>query len=143
MVSASIFPMTQQELLEAYGLPASLVDRPEICQRLKEEIARERRGESRKEVLCLLCAQLFSIGEVEDVLLIWEAKNASEAAFLEVDLRFLCGAGFEETEKFLESTKSKYSYPALSYIIEAEMVFFVDWQPSDTVTEYRQQYGLE
>src|SRR4029077_198220 len=93
--------MTYKEALQEFGLPASAKSRDDIRRLLEAETERELREEGQEEILRTLCVQLFSIGEVEDALLIWRAKGSSFDMWCGLDIQFLCGAGLEATKMFL------------------------------------------
>jgi hypothetical protein len=82
--------MNYEEALQEFGLPASSNQRNDIRRLLVEETERERRGDGQPEILRTLCVQLFSIGEVEDALLIWSAKESSFDMGCGLDIQFLC-----------------------------------------------------
>lgn len=135
--------MTSDEALQKFGLPSSVHHRNELRLLLAEEIERERRGESGDEMLRTLCSQLFSLGVVEDALLIWEAKESSFDAHCGLDVQFLCGAGLAETKDYLAKSKAKSAPAALEYLSECERAGdFTDWTPEKTLSEYRRYFGL-
>jgi len=93
--------VTYEEALQEFGLPASPLDRQAIRHLLEVETDQERRGKGQPEILRTLCGQLFSIGNVEDSLLIWQAKTSSFDSMCGLDVQFLCGAGLDATKAFL------------------------------------------
>ena len=99
--------MTSSEALQKFGLPASPQYHDEIRRLLADEIELEKRGESGEEMLRTLCVQLFSLGAVEDALLIWEAKRSSFDAGCGLDIQFLCGAGLPATKAFLARSDTR------------------------------------
>jgi hypothetical protein len=134
--------MTSAEALRKFGLPASPPHRAEIRQLLAEEIEREKRDEGGEEMLRTLCVQLFSLGVVEDALLIWDAKQSSfDALCGMVDTQFLCGAGLLATREFLAKSADPFAAEALEYLAGFEQVF-TGWTPQSTIAEYRRYYGL-
>ena len=136
--------MTSDEALQKFGLPSSVHHRDELRLLLAEEIERERRGESGDEMLRTLCSQLFSLGVVEDALLIWEAKESSFDAHCGLDVQFLCGAGLAETKDYLAKSKAQSAPAALKYLSECERAGdFADWTPEKTLSEYRRYFGLQ
>lgn len=109
--------------LSRFGLPAKSLDRPTIIAELQEQIRREADEEGDQFLMRLLCAQLFSLGVVEDSLLVWEAKSCCFDTMLGIDTQFLCGAGLEQTKEFLRNTDSDASRDALNYIADCEPDF--------------------
>ncbi|MBN9693203.1 MAG: hypothetical protein J0M24_23415 [Verrucomicrobia bacterium] len=135
--------MTSNEALQRFGLPASLQSRAEIRQLLAEEIEREKRGQGGEEMLRTLCVQLFSLGVVEDVLLIWHAKQSSFDAGCGLDVQFLCGAGLSETRMFLARSSTPSAAGALKYLTECDQAGDFDgWTPRSSVEHYRHYFGL-
>src|SRR5581483_10198345 len=130
--------MSYEEALQKFGLPALPVNRDEIRRLLEEEIERERRGESGEEILRTLCVQLFSLGVVEDALLIWDAKHSSFDAGCGLDIQFLCGAGLNSTKEFLSKSSAKTASAALEYLAACEQAGdFQDWTPQKTIDYHR------
>lgn len=135
--------MTNVDALQKFGLPASFHYRDEIRHLLAEEIERERRGESSEEMLRTLCLQLFSLGVVEDALLVWDAKESSFDAHCGIDVQFLCGAGLAATKEFLAGSNSSEASAALQYLNEcARTGDFADWTPQKCIEQYRSYYVL-
>jgi hypothetical protein len=136
--------MTSDEALQKFGLPSSARHRDELRLLLAEEIERERRGESGEEMLRTLCLQLFSLGVVEDALLIWEAKESSFDAHCGLDVQFLCGAGLAVTKDYLAKSKARSASAAFEYLTECERAGdFDDWTPEETLSFYRRYFGLQ
>ena len=106
--------------LGRFGLPAKPADRDAIIAELREQIRREDDEEGDQFLMGLLCAQLFSLGVVEDSLLVWEAKSCNFDTHLGIDVQYLCGAGLPETKAFLEATGTDDSRAALDYIVSCE-----------------------
>jgi hypothetical protein len=136
--------MTSDEAFQNFGLPASPHHRAELRKLLAKEIELEERGESgEEEMLRTLCLQLFSLGIVEDALLIWEAKQSSFDAQCGLDVQFLCGAGLAATKAFLAGSAAPSASAALEYLAECEQTGdFADWTPQATIDWYRRYYGL-
>jgi hypothetical protein len=136
--------MTYEEALQEFGLPASVHDRQAIRHVLEEEIFQARAGKSQKEILRTLCVQLFSIGRVEDCLLIWNAKTSSFDSMCGLDVQFLCGAGLEAAKVFLAASTAPEAKKALDYLKECEKSGDFDgWMPEKTLTFHRSYYHLE
>ena len=106
--------------LARFGLPARAADRDEIARLLREEIRREWDGRADHLLMRVLCAQLFSIGRVEDSLLVWEAKSSGFDPMCGIDVQFLCGAGLEETKGYLRAVGTDPALAARDYIIKCE-----------------------
>lgn len=135
--------MTSKEALEKFGLPASLEHREEIRRLLALEIEYEKLGESGEEMLRTLCLQLFSLGHLEDVFLIWNAKQSSFDAGCSLDIQFLCGGGLAATKDYISRASLPEASDALKYLTECEQAGdFVDWTPQVTLENYRSYYGL-
>jgi hypothetical protein len=136
--------MTYDEALQKFGLPASPIQRDEIRRLLAEEIEQARRGESGEEMLRTLCLQLFSLGVVEDTLLIWDAKHSSFDAGCGIDVQLLCGAGLEATKEFLAESRNGSAAAALGYLTKCERTGdFAGWTPQTSIADSRRYYGLE
>ncbi|MGE3802532.1 MAG: hypothetical protein AB7H80_16060 [Candidatus Kapaibacterium sp.] len=135
--------MNSDKALQKFGLPTLAEYRDEIRQLLAEEIEREKRGESGEEMLRTLCVQLFSLGNVEDILLIWEAKRSSFDAACSLDIHFICGAGLAATREYLANSSAPSASAALEYLTECvEAGNFADWIPTETIEQYRNYYEL-
>ena len=135
--------MNYEEALKKFGLPASPSDHDEIRRALAQEIEHERRGEAGEEMLRALCVQLFSLGVVDDALLIWEAKQSSFDAGCSLDIQFVCGAGLKATTDFLAGSASPTAATALKYVRECEAAGdFMDWTPQSTLSEYQRYFGF-
>lgn len=135
--------MTSSEALQKFGLPASPQYHDEIRRLLADEIELEKRGESGEEMLRTLCVQLFSLGAVEDALLIWEAKRSSFDAGCGLDIQFLCGAGLPATKAFLARSDTRSAAAALEYLTACQKGGdFDDWTPQSTIEQYRAYYEL-
>ncbi len=135
--------MTCDEALQKFGLPASPESRDRIRQLLADEIELEKRGEGGEEMLRVLCLQLFSLGSIEDALLIWEAKQSSFDACCGLDIQFLCGAGLEVTKEYLARSGDPAAPAALEHLIGSEESRdFEGWIPQKSIERYRSYYGI-
>ena len=135
--------MTYDEALQKFGLPASPESRDRIRRLLAGQIELEKREEGGEEMLRVLCLQLFSLGSVEDALLIWEAKQSSFDACCGLDIQLLCGAGLEATKGFLAKSGDPAAPAALDYLIECEEAGdFEGWLPRQSIDHYRKYYGI-
>jgi len=112
--------MTQDEALQKFGLPTSPIHGNEIRRLLAEEIEHARSFQEREEMLRTLCLQLFSLGVVDDSLLIWEAKESNFDAGCGIDIQFLCGAGLTATKDFLSTSRIPAAAKALGHLVECE-----------------------
>ncbi len=96
-----------------------------------------------RSVAILCCVQLFSCGHLEDVLLIWSAKRSGFDLGCSLDVQFLCGAGLEETKRFLAAKGSREANEALEYILECEAAEDFDrFTPARYVDVYRRYFGV-
>jgi hypothetical protein len=139
--------VTNAEIFQRYGLPAAPEHREEIRQLLSEEITRASQSEEQcedAERLRLLCVQLFGMGNVEDSLLIWQAKTITFDTFCGLDIQFLCGAGLETTKVFLQASSDLRASDALEYLLECETTGdFLDWTPQQWLANYHNYFGVE
>jgi len=92
----------EEFILGKYGICPGIAYRDEIRKLLKEEIENEQNVEDH-ECLRVLCFLLFSIGNVEDCELIWEAKMLNMDTGCMIDTVLLCGAGYEKTLAYIEN----------------------------------------
>ena len=111
------------EALKRFGLPAKHADRPEIVAALREQIRLEADEVGDQFLMRLLCAQLFSLGVVEDSLRVWEAKSCNFDTHCGIDVQFLCGAGLERTREFLRADGSDAARDALEYLAKCDADF--------------------
>jgi hypothetical protein len=126
--------MTYNEVLLKFGLPAHPQFRDEIRQLLMEEIVLARESKDREEMLRLLTVQLFSIGNVEDSLIIWAAKRSNFDASIIVDIEAVCGAGLAETKAYLARINDSSAKEALEYLIGCEQGGqFTGWKSQSTI----------
>lgn len=137
--------MNIEESLKTYGLIPKNESLPIIRQMLSHEAELERLGDDREDDLALLCCvQLFSRGFLEDILLIWQAKNAGFDLFCYLDVQFLCGSGLEKTKQYLSSHSSEVAANALKYIMECEKTGdFDDWSPSQHLENYKLYFDVK
>lgn len=119
--------MTNGDSVEAalskFGLPSKLVNHAAIVAELEDQIGLEDDEVGDQFLMRLLSAQLFSIGLVEDSILIWRAKSCNFDTGLGIDVQFLCGAGLENTKEYLYHDGSDLALEALHYINECESDF--------------------
>lgn len=88
-----------EEVIRKYGLIPSVENRKEIKELLEYEINNYIEGSS--EYLRVLCGMLFCIGNVEDNVLIWQAKMINFDVGCMIDIEFLFGAGIKETLDYI------------------------------------------
>ncbi len=130
--------MTTEESLKRFGIVPSDESLPIIRDLLSQEAAAERDGRSREDDLALLCCvQLFSRGLLEDVLRIWDAKQSGFDLACYLDVQFLCGAGLQETKRYLASQAGADAAEALAYIQECEPSDFEDFSPARHLESYK------
>ena len=111
---------------------------------LADEAENERNGDPREDNLAILCCvQLFSRGQLEDVLHIWAAKRSGFDLGCNLDVQFLCGAGLEETKRFLTVQTSQEAAQALEYIRGCEATGdFNKFTPEVYLDIYRRYFGV-
>ncbi|MGW0117875.1 hypothetical protein [Streptomyces sp. NPDC003327] len=114
--------MDAEECWRRYGLRPSGADLDEIRELLKEHTARERRVQGRgdTELMRLCCFYLFTSGELDDVLLIWSAKQASFDAACSIDIEFPLGHGLDVTKAHLSAQRAPSATAALDRLRELE-----------------------
>ena len=137
-------PMTYEEAIQQFGLPSTPEHRPAIRVALEAELKLEENEEGDHDLIKCLAAQLLSIGKVDDSLLIWRAKDTNFDLMCGLDIQFLCGAGIEETKRFLTQTHSQESRDALEYLEECIVAGdFEDWTPTKSIQQYRHYFQLD
>jgi hypothetical protein len=95
------------------------------------------------DVLKLCCVQLFNVGDLDDVVTIWQAKSASFDAFCSIDVQLLCGAGLVETKAYLAAMSSQDAADALQYIEECEATGdFAGFSVSEWAAMYATYYEV-
>ena len=133
--------MDERQLLQRFGMCPVESDLAEIRSILLELTRRERAGGDVAPEMRVCCVQLFHAGHVEDALAIWQAKQASMDAGAGIDIQLLCGAGLEETKRYLASVQSEAAPEALAYLTECETAGdFLAWSPADFKTFWRSYY---
>lgn len=139
--------MTIEESLTRYGLVPADESLPAIRQMLAHEAELERQGNGgdREEDLALFCCvQLFSRGFLEDVLLIWEAKQSGFDLACSLDGEFLLGAGLDKTKSYLLSNPSPEAASALEFIREKEECGDLEnWSPTQFLEDWRRYFGVD
>lgn len=138
--------MTCAESLNRYGLVPADASLPAIRQMLEREAELERigKGYEREEDLALLCCvQLFSRGLLEDVFLIWEARESGWDLHSYLDTCLVCGAGVQQTREFLLNHSSPEATVILAAILAWEESGGDEgWSPSNYLEFYQNYFGL-
>lgn len=133
--------MTEAEALAQFGLPADIADRDAIRAAFVAELTRP---DMDHELILCLAVQLFSIGEVADSLLIWQAKRRNMDLGWSIDVHLLCGAGVEATRTYLSSSAEEAAQQAFEHleacIAEGD---FAEWSVGGWVASYQSYYGLD
>lgn len=107
-----------EQVLHTYGLSPEPRQVDAIRRLLVEECANTER--ENHEYMRLLCTQLFSIGQIEDTRLIWQAKRLSMDSFFMMDVQLLCGAGLEATQLYLLEMDEEEAVAELAYLEKCE-----------------------
>lgn len=126
--------------LDRFGLPADPAHRDAILGLLGEQIRLEADEEGDHDLMRLLCAQLFSIGQVEDALTVWRAKSCNFDTMCGLDVQFLCGAGLAHTEEYLRAVGTEEARDALDYLQKCEASGDFAGFSVDAVIEQARQY---
>jgi hypothetical protein len=130
------------EVIRTYGITPPAEKRPEILKLLLSELDNE--SSDSNEYLKTLCILLYSIGDVQDSINIWNAKNKSFDAFLYIDVQLLTGAGLDETKTHLLSINDENAKEAHAYLVECEEAGdFVGLNKSDYLETFRIYFGLD
>jgi hypothetical protein len=86
---------------------------------------------------------LFSRGLFEDVERIWDAKQSGFELSCYLDVQFLCGAGLDETKRFLAKQPFRAAGEALADINKCEQAGnFVDFSPERHLQTYREYFRV-
>jgi hypothetical protein len=114
--------LTEDESLLRYGLRPGGQNLDEIRNLLRERMALERasQGDGDVELMKLCCVQLFNAGLPGDILLIWQAKEASWDAHHGIDMQLLCGPGLGLAKEYLAADGSGEARKALEYLLSCE-----------------------
>lgn len=129
--------------LARFGLPARPEARDAIIAALDEQVALEADEAGDQFLMRLLCAQLFSLGRVEDSLQVWRAKSCNFDTHCGIDVRFVCGAGLEPTKSFLRTVGGDVACDALDYLAKCEASGdFAGFRPELDVQQARACYKL-
>lgn len=131
------------EFIERYGVVAAPKEIENIRFLLKQEIViyQKSGGDKDAGLLRLCCFSLFAEGSLDDLELIWEAKMLSQDTSSIIDIEFLCGAGIEQTKKFLETNAGEWAKPALEFILASERCGeFEDFSPQSYLNDSLEYY---
>jgi hypothetical protein len=111
--------MDVDESLRRYGLrpPAGDLDEIRGILRTQAQIIQD---DQDTELMKLCCVQLFNAGHLDDVLVMWQAKESSWDAHCALDIQLLCGAGLDATKTHLTADDSEVAAQALRYLAECE-----------------------
>ncbi|MFJ8232829.1 hypothetical protein ACIQ9E_23250 [Streptomyces sp. NPDC094448] len=114
--------MDEEESLRRFGLRPARAHLDGIRGLLGEHTERERRaqGGGDTELMRLCCVQLFNSGDLDDVLLVWSAKEAGFDAACSIDAELLLGRGMEATKAHLAAHPSPSARAALDRLRELE-----------------------
>ena len=115
--------LTEEECLRRFGVNPAPEQLEEIRAVLDAETQRERQGQGGgdTQVMRLCCFLLFRAGLLEDVPRIWRAKTSSMDADASIDLQLLCGAGLEETKRYLRELGSDEAEAASRRLLTNEV----------------------
>ncbi|CAM2977609.1 hypothetical protein HP548_31275 [Paenibacillus taichungensis] len=130
--------MNEEKVLELYGLDPDTKYRQQIRELLQQEIENQEAVDH--EYLKTLCIMLFCIGNVEDTVLIWQAKRKNQDTGSYIDVQLLCGAGYEKTVTYLEQKDGDQVREQLNYLRQCEPYDFVDFSKEEWVSYYKQYY---
>src|SRR5215203_3112499 len=127
------------EQLVKYGLKPDSKYTAEIRKSIYREINDKERESN--ELLKLGCVQLFAIGNVEDSLLIWRAKESSFDAACYIEIPLTCGAGLSETKEYLGEQAGKEANELLDYLLKCEESGdFEDFSVQSKLDEYHHYF---
>jgi hypothetical protein len=138
--------MDVEECIDRFGLQPDQQHLAAIRSILKEQIDAERQqqGLGDTELIKLCCIQLFSVGDVSDIELIWHAKTSSMDADASVDVQLLCGAGLGPSKAYLQSINQPWAEDALGRVVECERAGdFGDFDPATQMSFYRDFFSPE
>ncbi|GAA1402150.1 hypothetical protein GCM10009639_45330 [Kitasatospora putterlickiae] len=107
--------MDDEESLRRFGLRPAGAGLDEIRELLREHAERERHAQGRgdTELMKLCCVQLFNSGDLDDALLVWNAREAGFDAACSIDVELLLGHGAEATKAHLAAHPSPAAAAAL------------------------------
>lgn len=92
----------------------------------------------------LLCGLLFTLGNAEDSLVVWRAKQCNFDTHCGIDVAFICGAGLEETKTYLAAAGSEEATAALKYLRKCEECCnFAEFSVAGEIVNLRRFYRVE
>ncbi|MFG2946902.1 hypothetical protein [Streptomyces adustus] len=114
--------MDEDESLDRYGLHPAGANLDEVRALLAAETRLERgaQGDGDTLLMKLCCVQLFNAANLDDVLLIWQAKSASMDAGCSIDIQLLCGSGLARTKTYLADLRLPEAEAALRRLLHCE-----------------------
>ncbi|MFF4861537.1 hypothetical protein ACWCRF_00120 [Streptomyces sp. NPDC002405] len=114
--------MDEDESLNRYGLHPTGANLDEVRGLLTAETRLERRaqGDGDTALMKLCCVQLFNAANLDDVLLIWQAKSSSMDADCSIDIQLLCGSGLARTKAHLSGLRLPEAEAALQRLLRCE-----------------------
>ncbi|MGG3280987.1 hypothetical protein [Paenibacillus solani] len=130
----------EEAILEKYGLEPELQYRGTLRCLLEKEINNEDSEDN--EYLKTLCIMLFSIGEVEDSLIIWEAKQKNFDTSCYIDVQLLFGAGYDNTINYLMTIASKEANQETNHLKKRKDTDFANFSKSEIINNYKKYYGI-
>ncbi|MEV7416525.1 hypothetical protein [Streptomyces sp. NPDC089919] len=136
--------MDAEESVRRYGLRPVGAELEEVRGLLREHAARERggQGDGDTELMRLCCYQLFRNGDLDDVLLVWSAKQASFDAACSIDAEFLLGRGLDATKAYLTAHPAPAAAAALKRLCELEAQGqFEDFSVAERSASYDRYYA--
>jgi hypothetical protein len=134
----------EEGCLRRYGLRPLAEDIEAVRELLSSRVVLERseQGLGDTLVMRLCCVQLFNVGDVGDVLLIWQAKESSWDAHCSIDVQLLCGSGLEETKAHLVASDSNLAAEAVAYLLQCEAAGdFADFSVHEQSLQYAAYYA--
>lgn len=128
-----------EQVIDTYGLIPQIEHIHTIRTLLQEECVNRQREDH--EYMRLLCVQLFSLGQLEDTRLIWQAKRLSMDSFVMIDVQLLCGAGLEQTKLYLLDIDEEEAIAELAYLEKCESAGdFEDFSKEEWIEQAKLYY---
>src|SRR3954469_9152288 len=132
--------MTEDDALKQFGLKPRPEAASEIRSHLISELRKEESESGDQSLIKLFFIQLFSIGYVEDSILIWTAKQTGFDLSISIDVQLLCGAGLSATKDFFRARYSEDARQALEYLSKCESAGDFERFSLDSVLSYYRDY---
>ncbi|MFF4545599.1 hypothetical protein [Streptomyces sp. NPDC001435] len=136
--------MDEDESLHRYGLHPVGPSLDEVRNLLIAQVRleQESQGNGDTELMKLCCVQLFNVGSLDDVLLIWQAKSASMDADCSIDVQLLCGSGLARTKAYLSCKRLPEADAALQRLLQCEAAGdFEDFSTEAQSAQYAAYYA--